>query len=401
MLYCASSRIWKLADFGITSLATTRHAVTTKLGRGTGSYIAPEILNGKFSNKADIWSFGCVFYELLALKLAFTTEWEVRTYDESKDVTLKIPILNASPFLQNNLAELVRHLLHRLPEQRPRASTVLKVLFSVSTLLDFEEQFSSVRSVFSYSEWLDICNCATISNSDSKIWPVEAWLRLAKSFHQSGELQLAMFILAKQVVPLCLNERMLGSNLHDTEDEAVKNQQLVLALARAQVETHKDYRMAIELCLFAINYCETPANRPTSPLWQILGDFCLQSGGTEMALSEYKKIIERDPESTLWQWHCICGRQLSAKDIPQAIDVLRAKSNATTPVHPEALILLANLYAQAGRFDDAITTQMKMFQREKTIQRLFDMSINFLVQVEHSYKYNSDMTDGFRYQFSY
>lgn len=382
-------------------LSNDKEGRYTKLGRGTGSYIAPEILDGKFSNKANIWSFGCVFYELLALKLAFTSEWEVRTYNESKDVDLEIPMLNTSPFLQNNLSELVRHLLHRSPEQRPRASTVLKALFSISTLLNFEEELSSVRSVCSYSEWLDICNCAPISNSHSKVWPMEAWLRLAKLFHRNGELSFAMFILEKQVLPLCPNERMLGPNLHDTEEEAVKNRQLLLAVARAQVETHKNYRMAIELCRVAINYCEAAADRPTSPLWRLLGDFCLESGGIETALSEYQKIIEWDPESIAWQWHCICGRQLSAKDLPRAIDVLRAKSNATTPVHPEALILLANLYAQAGRFDDAITTQMKVFQRGKTTQRLFDMSINFLEQVEPSYKHNSDMMNGFRYQVSH
>jgi serine/threonine protein kinase len=35
---------------------------------GTEDYMAPEMKKQKYSNAADIWSFGCVLYELMSLK---------------------------------------------------------------------------------------------------------------------------------------------------------------------------------------------------------------------------------------------------------------------------------------------------------------------------------------------
>jgi serine/threonine protein kinase len=57
---------WKLADFGFTSEATSRRLVTTSKDGGKEIYRSPEILIGKggFNNKADIWAFGCIVFEL-------------------------------------------------------------------------------------------------------------------------------------------------------------------------------------------------------------------------------------------------------------------------------------------------------------------------------------------------
>ena len=39
---------------------------------GTPSYMAPEILHGQpYNHRADIWSMGCIFYELCTLTRAF------------------------------------------------------------------------------------------------------------------------------------------------------------------------------------------------------------------------------------------------------------------------------------------------------------------------------------------
>lgn len=64
---------------------------------------APEILNQKpYNNKIDIWSLGCVFYELEAMKYAFYSE---------DSITLKSKITNInenSPNVPND------HLLYSL-----------------------------------------------------------------------------------------------------------------------------------------------------------------------------------------------------------------------------------------------------------------------------------------------
>ena len=41
---------------------------------GTLIYTCPEIVENKqYTEKADIWSFGCILYELLKLKPAFSS----------------------------------------------------------------------------------------------------------------------------------------------------------------------------------------------------------------------------------------------------------------------------------------------------------------------------------------
>lgn len=39
---------------------------------GTVLYCAPELLRGKYSFKADVWSAGIIAYELLTVRMPFT-----------------------------------------------------------------------------------------------------------------------------------------------------------------------------------------------------------------------------------------------------------------------------------------------------------------------------------------
>ena len=60
----------KIGDFGISKILDgTDYAQTFA---GTFCYLAPEIINGnKYTNKADIWSLGCILYELCTLNRCF------------------------------------------------------------------------------------------------------------------------------------------------------------------------------------------------------------------------------------------------------------------------------------------------------------------------------------------
>ena len=69
----------KLGDFGISKvLANTFDAATTVVG--TPFYLSPEICENKpYSFASDIWSFGCVLYELCCL--------EVRAFEFTSKLT--------------------------------------------------------------------------------------------------------------------------------------------------------------------------------------------------------------------------------------------------------------------------------------------------------------------------
>ena len=57
-------QILKIGDFGLSkSLQTTNYMAQTMCG--TILYMAPEVLNGEaYNHKADMWSLGCILYEL-------------------------------------------------------------------------------------------------------------------------------------------------------------------------------------------------------------------------------------------------------------------------------------------------------------------------------------------------
>lgn len=68
----------KLADFGLARIVTSTHRVYTK-EVVTLWYRAPEILLGctNYGPSIDIWSLGCIFYELLTKRVLFSGDSEI------------------------------------------------------------------------------------------------------------------------------------------------------------------------------------------------------------------------------------------------------------------------------------------------------------------------------------
>lgn len=75
--------MWKLADFGFSTEATSRSFRGTTSIRGTQGYFAPEFLVSErplYNNKVDIWSMGCILYEFAVGKQAFRNEFATLEY---------------------------------------------------------------------------------------------------------------------------------------------------------------------------------------------------------------------------------------------------------------------------------------------------------------------------------
>ena len=53
-----------LIDFGFARKFVPGKLMTTKVG--TVNYTAPEVLEGRYDEKCDIWSLGVVFYAVLS-----------------------------------------------------------------------------------------------------------------------------------------------------------------------------------------------------------------------------------------------------------------------------------------------------------------------------------------------
>ncbi len=59
----------RLGDFGVASVFDRKHVLARI---GTAGYLSPELVRGaKCSEKSDVWSLGCVLYELCCGKVRF------------------------------------------------------------------------------------------------------------------------------------------------------------------------------------------------------------------------------------------------------------------------------------------------------------------------------------------
>src|SRR5271170_6784490 len=115
-------------------------ARTSRYSRGTSCYRAPELLRlpATYTNKADMWAFGSIFYELSTFGKAFDGDWAVQTYDLSKDAIIPYEPCGWVRHHWSHIAtRITLELLGRDPSRRPRAATVRKLLSSI--LEQFQE----------------------------------------------------------------------------------------------------------------------------------------------------------------------------------------------------------------------------------------------------------------------
>ena len=70
----------RLVDFGLAK--DTQHHM--KSYAGTPYFMAPEVLNGNYTHKCDIWSLACVLYMLMAGRLPFQGKTRKEVFDKIK-----------------------------------------------------------------------------------------------------------------------------------------------------------------------------------------------------------------------------------------------------------------------------------------------------------------------------
>lgn len=90
VLYSATDKVWKLADFGLSSDRSGYRSVRDEYAYGPSGYRAPELMDelSSFTNKSDIWALGCIIFELLTGVRAFTSDYAVMRYSNSGEVEI-------------------------------------------------------------------------------------------------------------------------------------------------------------------------------------------------------------------------------------------------------------------------------------------------------------------------
>ncbi|KAM5288037.1 LOW QUALITY PROTEIN: serine/threonine-protein kinase Nek5 [Ctenodactylus gundi] len=123
----------KLGDFGIARvLNNSMDLAQTCIG--TPYYLSPEICQNKpYNNKTDIWSLGCVLYELCTLKHPFEG-------NNLHQLVVKICQAHFAPIsarFSHDLRSLVPQLFKVSPRDRPSVTSILKRPFLANLIAKF------------------------------------------------------------------------------------------------------------------------------------------------------------------------------------------------------------------------------------------------------------------------
>ncbi|NOX53602.1 MAG: tetratricopeptide repeat protein [Planctomycetes bacterium] len=118
----------KILDFGLALLVNVDadHLTTAQRVMGTLDYMAPEQASDshEVDHRADIYSLGCTFYELLCGKAPFA---DVRSTSPVKKMMAHAqrapkPVTEFRPDVPRELAELLEHMLAKEPTDRPQSA---------------------------------------------------------------------------------------------------------------------------------------------------------------------------------------------------------------------------------------------------------------------------------------
>src|SRR5277367_2905440 len=165
---------WKIADFGLTSEATSR-AHTTRYARGTPCYRAPELLReGLYTNKVDIFAMGCILFELVGGRKPFRGDFDVETYSTTPSPELE-PQLSKEldGTSERRLRSNIFHMLDKNPSKRPTAG-ILSQWFRFQLSLAVGNQFQNSsqyeRAIEAYENAASESK-ARLSGSPSEVEP--------------------------------------------------------------------------------------------------------------------------------------------------------------------------------------------------------------------------------------
>lgn len=143
-----SGKTIKLGDFGLAKMLTSQNDFA-KTYVGTPYYMSPEVLmDNPYSPVCDIWSLGCVLYELCCLRPPF----QAKTHLQLQTKIKRGEITDISPMYSHQLRSIISECITVDPAQRPTCFDLLETLLvkmfrketelatASSTLNEFQKQ---------------------------------------------------------------------------------------------------------------------------------------------------------------------------------------------------------------------------------------------------------------------
>ena len=127
------SPVWvKPGDFGVSKRTLPEGSTSLHTPVSTHAYSAPEVLGldsnsetSDYTNSVDIWSLGCVIYELLTGTKLFPSQGQVFLYYFGKSPFPEDKLKGLSPLTDDIGISLLKSMLLIQPEDRPTAAGAL------------------------------------------------------------------------------------------------------------------------------------------------------------------------------------------------------------------------------------------------------------------------------------
>ncbi|KAK7819769.1 hypothetical protein U0070_012375, partial [Myodes glareolus] len=157
-VFLTRTNIIKVGDLGIARVLEHHGDMASTL-IGTPYYMSPELFsNQPYNYKSDVWALGCCVYEMATLKHAFNAkDMNSLVY---RIIEGKLPPM--PKVYSSELAELIRTMLSRRPEERPSVRSILRqpyIKHQISLFLEATKAKTSKNN---------------IKNCDSRAKPVAA-----------------------------------------------------------------------------------------------------------------------------------------------------------------------------------------------------------------------------------
>lgn len=112
----------KLGDFGLSKVLTSQQFASTYVG--TPFYMSPEICAAEtYTLKSDVWSLGCIIYELCTREPPFNAKSHYQLVQKIKEGKVA-PLPNV---YSNELSAVIRDCLRVNPDRRPDTATLLNL----------------------------------------------------------------------------------------------------------------------------------------------------------------------------------------------------------------------------------------------------------------------------------
>ncbi|CAD8069397.1 unnamed protein product [Paramecium sonneborni] len=115
----------KLIDFGLANKFDSTKLRRLKSFVGTPMYMAPEVIQGKYDEKCDIWSLGVLLFTLLSGHMPFHGETKEELYDNIQRSNIGFDA-HQWKFVTSEAKDIIRRMLQKSPQLRPSAKTLLR-----------------------------------------------------------------------------------------------------------------------------------------------------------------------------------------------------------------------------------------------------------------------------------